>query len=400
MKRLFFSIFMLLSVLLTFGQTTKKVAILETVDREQAIPYAVKLIIRSNLAKAITNTPGYEAFDRTDMDAILGEQNFQRTGMVSNEQIKRLGEMTGAAYVLVAEAVKADQRTMYIMAKLLDVETGRIEATVNQLIGSDVRQLQAGCELLSKNLLKDKVIEQEVKKEQPAKQEISAKERKAQEKQAKELKEQQDKQAKKDAKSNKKVKSVVVDKGDGKISKMENNKYSYAGELMTEKQLRLFLENNCKEAHKQYKAGSGMVGGGWATFLLSLGCIGGGLADGLLHQCGSPYYTYFDFDVTHYIKDGYYDRTQNKWIYTYYTENDTQKKEELLKHKKLTYALFGVGGALFVTSITLWSVGHKKKATAWQKYNEVCAPSASSTASTASLDLKASPNSVGLVLNF
>ena len=60
----------------------KRVAILETVDKEGTITYANKLILRSNLSKAITNTPGYEAYDRTDIDAIMGEQDFQRTGMV------------------------------------------------------------------------------------------------------------------------------------------------------------------------------------------------------------------------------------------------------------------------------------------------------------------------------
>lgn len=83
---------------------TKKVAILEVVDRDNAINYGVKLLLRTTLAKAITQTKGYEGYDRVDMGAIQGEQDFQRTGMVSDEQIRRLGEMTGAAYVLVAEA--------------------------------------------------------------------------------------------------------------------------------------------------------------------------------------------------------------------------------------------------------------------------------------------------------
>ena len=104
-----------------FAQDVKRVAILETVDKENNISYANKLILRASLSKAITNTAGYEAYDRTDVDAIMSEQDFQRTGMVSNEQIKRLGEMTGANYILVAEAVVVDAKTMFITAKLLDV---------------------------------------------------------------------------------------------------------------------------------------------------------------------------------------------------------------------------------------------------------------------------------------
>ena len=120
----------------------KRVAILETVDKENKVTYANKLILRANLSKAITNTAGYEAYDRTDIDAIMGEQNFQRTGMVSNDQIKRLGEMTGANYILVAEAVVVDSKTMFITAKLLDVETARTILTDNLIMGTTTDEIQ------------------------------------------------------------------------------------------------------------------------------------------------------------------------------------------------------------------------------------------------------------------
>ena len=134
------------------AQDVKRVAILETVDKENKVSYANKLILRANLSKAITNTAGYEAYDRTDIDAIMGEQNFQRTGMVSNEQIKRLGEMTGANYILVAEAVVVDAKTMFITAKLLDVETARTILTDNLIMGTTTDEIQEGCVTLAKRL--------------------------------------------------------------------------------------------------------------------------------------------------------------------------------------------------------------------------------------------------------
>lgn len=130
----------------------RRVAILEVVDKENKVSYANKLILRANLSKAITNTAGYEAYDRTDIDAIMGEQNFQRTGMVSNDQIKRLGEMTGANYILVTEAVILDSRTMFITAKLLDVETARTIMTDNVMMGNSNKEIQDGCVNLSKKL--------------------------------------------------------------------------------------------------------------------------------------------------------------------------------------------------------------------------------------------------------
>ena len=153
----------LLFILLLFSAMVsaqvKRVAILETVDRENKVSYANKLILRANLSKAITQTSGYEAYDRTDVDAIMSEQNFQRTGMVSNDQIKKLGEMTGANYILVAEAVVVDARNMFITAKLLDVETARTIMTDNVMMGTSADAIQEGCAKLAKRLFHVETIE-------------------------------------------------------------------------------------------------------------------------------------------------------------------------------------------------------------------------------------------------
>ena len=84
MKKL---LILLLSVfsLSVYAQTdVKKVAILETVDKMGNVPYGVLLQVRSSLTYAISSNAGYEGYDRVDMAAITGEQNFQRTGMLSD----------------------------------------------------------------------------------------------------------------------------------------------------------------------------------------------------------------------------------------------------------------------------------------------------------------------------
>lgn len=148
------TIVLLLFCVCLFGQNvqTKKVAILETVDKEGTINYGVKLMVRSNLAAAITNTPGYEGYDRVDVASIMSEQSFQRTGMVSDAQIKKLGEMTGAAYILVAEAAKIDETNIFITAKILNVETAKLEQTSNVQTGIKAEELQKGCRQLATTL--------------------------------------------------------------------------------------------------------------------------------------------------------------------------------------------------------------------------------------------------------
>ncbi|MBQ7819224.1 MAG: hypothetical protein IJ341_05955 [Bacteroidales bacterium] len=153
MKKILILFLTLIFIPVIAMSSVKKVAILEPVDREGNISYAYKLILRANLSKAITNTDGYEAYDRTDIDAIMSEQNFQRTGMVSDDQIRQLGEMTGAMYILVAEAAKVDETNMFITAKILNVETAKTEMTDNVLMTTSPSDIQHGCESLANKLL-------------------------------------------------------------------------------------------------------------------------------------------------------------------------------------------------------------------------------------------------------
>lgn len=138
-----------------YGQSsqTQKVAILETVDKENAIPYGVKLMVRSKLAYAITNTPGYEGYDRVDIASIMNEQEFQRTGLVSDAQIKKLGEMTGADYVLIAEVAKLDNNHIIIVSKILNVESAKLEQTSNIQTSTDLDAMENACRELAARLL-------------------------------------------------------------------------------------------------------------------------------------------------------------------------------------------------------------------------------------------------------
>lgn len=158
MKRLL-TLFLSLCCLSAIAQTeVKKVAILETVDKMGNVPYGVLLQVRSSLTYAISSNAGYEGYDRVDMAAITGEQNFQRTGMVSDEQIKRLGEMTGAAYVLIAEAALYDDQNIIIAAKILDVETGGVMSSTPPAVApKDPTKMAEACIRCSQTLVGGKM---------------------------------------------------------------------------------------------------------------------------------------------------------------------------------------------------------------------------------------------------
>ena len=151
------SIIIILLSVLSFSaiaqNDVKKVAILETVDKEDKIDYGIELMLRAALSSAITNTQGFEGYDRVDIQQITSEQNFQRTGMVSDADIKQIGNMTGAKYVLVSEVAQLDASHLVITSKILDVETAKVAATAYETMGTASNELENGCRKLAAKLL-------------------------------------------------------------------------------------------------------------------------------------------------------------------------------------------------------------------------------------------------------
>lgn len=150
---------MLLTCCLTLGVTVTraaevaKVAILETIDKTNEVKYGERLLVRSSLARAVTATPGFEAYDRVDLEAIFGEHDFQRTGLVSADQIKQLGVMTGAQYILLPEIAKLNDNSFYITAKILDVETTKALSVSGATTTNDVKSMEDACTKVANELL-------------------------------------------------------------------------------------------------------------------------------------------------------------------------------------------------------------------------------------------------------
>lgn len=301
-------LFLLISGMM-FAQEVKRVAILETVDKENKVSYANKLILRANLSKAITNTAGYEAYDRTDIDAIMGEQNFQRTGLVSNDQIKRLGEMTGANYILVAEAVVVDARNMFITAKLLDVETARTIMTDNVMMGTSADAIQEGCMVLAK-----KLFHEEVKKEVIL------------------------------VSDNDEAKAETVDMGEELIRHSLHNqkwlgvkKYTYGATQMDEKAFRIFMQKNNRQAYLKYMQSNQMIYAGWGTL------AGGALCLAAMGVCIER---------------------ENYWWY------EGKEYEKANDYYSAWIALVSIGSAAVATSVPLLSVGYTRQKNAIKMFNE------------------------------
>jgi TolB-like protein len=66
-----------------------------------------------------------EVVDRGNMEAIIAELKFQMSDWANPARMKRLGQMTGADYIITGNFDMLGN-TLYLVAQMTDIETGRI----------------------------------------------------------------------------------------------------------------------------------------------------------------------------------------------------------------------------------------------------------------------------------
>lgn len=147
----------LLSLLSLTAMGQKKIALLEprVGEGSTGVSGMEKAMVRGELRKSIVNHTGYEAFTRADIDKLMVEQDFQRTGLVSDDQIKEIGVMSGADYICISTLNKTNTE-FYLEAYLVNVETAQISNPASQygeLIGGKLGNMLPVCQALAQELL-------------------------------------------------------------------------------------------------------------------------------------------------------------------------------------------------------------------------------------------------------
>jgi len=101
---------------------------------EPAGAQGVHKILGGELARTISTSEKYSAVDRTD--AILlqlsREHTFQRSGAVSDEQIKSLGQQFGVSYLCISDITAVTGGSYYLDVRLVDVVTAEIIRSVTR----------------------------------------------------------------------------------------------------------------------------------------------------------------------------------------------------------------------------------------------------------------------------
>ncbi len=228
---------MTLSAMLTFAQT-KKVAILDVVDKDGGLPYSTRLMVRSVMGEAVSNMPGYESYERNDIDAIMNEQNFQRTGLVSDDQIRRLGEMSGVTYVLLIEVVNASESELFISSKVLNVETAKMISSATATCVSQPANIRTACNSIVEKLLGMKDAGKGIAQEGWRQEGFDS----------------------------------------NYITKIARNEYKCGNKILEGKEYEMFLKNNCPDAWKIYRSGQKAVTAGWSLFGSGVVLTAAGLA--------------------------------------------------------------------------------------------------------------------------
>lgn len=113
-------------------------------------------IIRGEICHAITSNQNYRAFTRTDIDQLLEEHKYQGNGLISANDRKRIGVMSGIDEIC-ALTVNVEDGRMLIEASLIDINSGEITSST-YAYGSysglnSVQSLKSTCEQIGRKLV-------------------------------------------------------------------------------------------------------------------------------------------------------------------------------------------------------------------------------------------------------
>ena len=107
-----------------------KVAVLDAILPEK-MDVNVAIGVTEKISEELVGSGKFTVLDRTTVGQSLKEIEFQMSGMVSDEQIKKAGEQLnsrlGAAFVVVSRVSQVGD-TFFVTAKMIDIKTGEIKA--------------------------------------------------------------------------------------------------------------------------------------------------------------------------------------------------------------------------------------------------------------------------------
>lgn len=92
-----------------------------------------KSMVNSAVMSRLSGNKEYKVFERNDafLKALEREHDYQLSGEVSEDQIRKIGERLGVDYVIAVCAVVTDDDQCQMSARLIDLESGEVLKTCN-----------------------------------------------------------------------------------------------------------------------------------------------------------------------------------------------------------------------------------------------------------------------------
>jgi len=90
-------------------------------------------IVNSAFTARLSSSKDFTVFERNDtfLNALTREQDYQVSGNVPDDQIRKIASRYGVDYVVTVN-VNTEEDNLYMSARLIDIETGKVVKTVNQ----------------------------------------------------------------------------------------------------------------------------------------------------------------------------------------------------------------------------------------------------------------------------
>jgi len=121
-------------------------------------------IMGGELARVISQSEKYLAVDRTEaiLQKLAVEHRYQRSGAVSEEQIKDLGSQLGVQFLCISDITGHPGDEYYLNTSLVDVKSAKIQRSVSarSYLRNTEEKMQVAQNIASELINSDKVKEQ------------------------------------------------------------------------------------------------------------------------------------------------------------------------------------------------------------------------------------------------
>jgi curli biogenesis system outer membrane secretion channel CsgG len=121
------------------AQEKQRVAVLEPYGN-RAVTAMNKDTVRGALEEGLVSTGRYSFLDRSRIDSLLAEHEFQRGALAEAGTMKELGKMLKADLVCMTDLMK-EGREMSVRVSVIDVETGEMAHSASEYLATDSNRL-------------------------------------------------------------------------------------------------------------------------------------------------------------------------------------------------------------------------------------------------------------------